>query len=369
MRLMKEEMAEEVPRRSLRKRKSNRIYDGKDEFEESSDESKKQKVSVKVFEETRALCQQLLTTLMKHKYAVPFKLPVDPVALGIPDYLEKITEPMDFSTIQKKFDMGEYSESDEFARDMRLVFNNCRTYNAPTTSIVSMCNFLSSSFEKEFSLIKTEEARIIDNQEIGEMRAVIEELRAEHQKLLNELHKLYKQTHKQEPQQQQQQQISPTLPKPKGRPKGSKGKKHKSKGQSSSSELAPFDYSQKKFIQNKISALSEENLQKMVELLTSEISQEQKENASGTMEFDLDKMNDATLRKLQVFVNNCLKEQNVPDSNNDDGTNTTEKLENGKISDSDSESSSSSSDSESDKDDIPKEQTDPATTIQNNVLT
>lgn len=45
-------------------------------------------------------CVKMLNTLMNNKSAAPFLQPVDPIALGIPDYPTIITRPMDLSTIQ-----------------------------------------------------------------------------------------------------------------------------------------------------------------------------------------------------------------------------------------------------------------------------
>ncbi len=61
---------------------------------------KKNKISNTLFVESRPLCQKLLSKLMAHEFAWPFNQPVDPVALGLPDYFDKISHPMDFGTIQ-----------------------------------------------------------------------------------------------------------------------------------------------------------------------------------------------------------------------------------------------------------------------------
>lgn len=45
-------------------------------------------------------CYKLLKKVMNHQYAWPFNQPVDPIALGIPNYFDVIKEPMDLGTIQ-----------------------------------------------------------------------------------------------------------------------------------------------------------------------------------------------------------------------------------------------------------------------------
>jgi len=305
MRYSPVEMAEEAPRRSLRKRK-NKFYDSNDDFDEVSDVKKKRRISVRAFEDTRALCQQLLTNIMKHKNAGPFNQPVDPIALGIPNYFEKITEPMDFSSVQKKLDLNEYQESDDFARDMRLVFSNCRTYNLATSPIVLMCISISNVFEKEFKIIKAQEMKIIDNHEMGEMKSVIEELRAEHQKLLGELHKLVRDSNRtQQPASLYQFQESPPhLKIAKQKIKGKKLKKPKIKSEIPK-KVGPFDLKQKELLSQKISSLTEDNIQQLVSIFAKDLPQSQ----SGELEIDLEVISDDTLRRIDDFVNECLKKQ------------------------------------------------------------
>jgi hypothetical protein len=80
-------------------------------------------------------CARILRRLQQHKSAGPFRLPVDPVALGIPNYFEVIKTPMDLSTIEKKFNSGQYDSMDAFYLDVQLVFDNCCTFNPPGKSL------------------------------------------------------------------------------------------------------------------------------------------------------------------------------------------------------------------------------------------
>ena len=52
--------------------------------------------------------RRLMTSLIKHPKAFLFKDPVQPEELGIPDYFDVITSPMDFGTIDKKLKHHEY---------------------------------------------------------------------------------------------------------------------------------------------------------------------------------------------------------------------------------------------------------------------
>lgn len=51
----------------------------------------------------------------------------------VPDYLDHIKHPMDFSTMRKRIDAHEYKSMDEFEDDFNLIINNCMTYNAKET--------------------------------------------------------------------------------------------------------------------------------------------------------------------------------------------------------------------------------------------
>mmetsp|Transcript_7582 Transcript_7582/g.15242 ORF Transcript_7582/g.15242 Transcript_7582/m.15242 type:complete len:1299 (-) Transcript_7582:1091-4987(-) len=65
-----------------------------------------------------------------------FAEPVDPVALNLPTYHQIITNPMDLGTIQTKMDSGEVSSCDEFARLVRLAFENAMKFNVDPTNVV-----------------------------------------------------------------------------------------------------------------------------------------------------------------------------------------------------------------------------------------
>ncbi|XP_029159806.1 bromodomain-containing protein 3-like [Nylanderia fulva] len=96
-------------------------------------------------------CDEVLTKLKKNPNASPFLEPVDPEKLGIPDYFEKIEHPMDLSTIKKKLDSEEYSTPDDFERDMKLMFDNCYTYNSKGSYVHKMGVELEKIFRDLFS--------------------------------------------------------------------------------------------------------------------------------------------------------------------------------------------------------------------------
>ncbi|KAG5682698.1 hypothetical protein PVAND_012032 [Polypedilum vanderplanki] len=99
------------------------------------------------------LCEALLPTLEKmirlEPESLPFRSPVDPIALGIPDYLDIIKKPMDLGTIEKKLRKGEYSDPWEYVDDVWLMFDNAWLYNRKTSRVYRYCTKISEEFEKE----------------------------------------------------------------------------------------------------------------------------------------------------------------------------------------------------------------------------
>lgn len=82
----------------------------------------------------------LLNEMQNHQAAWPFQKPVN--ADEVPDYYNVITEPMDLETMEKRLDEDAYATPDDFVKDARLIFNNCRRYNNDTTSYWKNANKL-----------------------------------------------------------------------------------------------------------------------------------------------------------------------------------------------------------------------------------
>lgn len=92
-------------------------------------------------------CYAILTKLKRNANAGPFLKPVDPIALGIPDYHEKIKHPMDLSTIKNNLDSRAYKSPEEFNSDMVLMFENCYSYNHPESTVYGMGKDLQNAYE------------------------------------------------------------------------------------------------------------------------------------------------------------------------------------------------------------------------------
>ena len=105
-------------------------------------------------EGTRGL-ESLLRSMRERKQARWFIRPVDPVADGVPQYLEVIREPMDLRTINRRLEKGDYdADREAFARDVRLVFSNALRFNADDRSPVRADALgLSAFFEKKWAAL------------------------------------------------------------------------------------------------------------------------------------------------------------------------------------------------------------------------
>lgn len=99
-------------------------------------------------------CLNLLQRLKKHQCAGPFLQPVDVEGLGLEDYYDIVTEPMDLGTVEQKLRNHEYTSVNGFAADVKKIWNNAFRYNAKGSEIYKMTNEMSNAFEKMFKEIE-----------------------------------------------------------------------------------------------------------------------------------------------------------------------------------------------------------------------
>lgn len=52
--------------------------------------------------------------------------------------------------MKKKLDNGNYRDEIDFERDMRLMFNNCYTFNAPGSEVYNLGKELEAVFERKW---------------------------------------------------------------------------------------------------------------------------------------------------------------------------------------------------------------------------
>lgn len=83
----------------------------------------------------RGDCRQLLELMLQRPDSLPFREPVD--TIEFPDYLEIISTPMDLRTVKEDLLGGNYEDPLDFAKDVRLIFQNSKNYNTNKRSRVS----------------------------------------------------------------------------------------------------------------------------------------------------------------------------------------------------------------------------------------
>ncbi|XP_051022044.1 bromodomain adjacent to zinc finger domain protein 2B [Acomys russatus] len=96
-----------------------------------------------------SLCSMILAEMETHEDAWPFLLPVN--LKLVPGYKKVIKKPMDFSTIREKLNNGQYPSFETFALDVRLVFDNCETFNEDDSDIGRAGHSMRKYFEKKWT--------------------------------------------------------------------------------------------------------------------------------------------------------------------------------------------------------------------------
>lgn len=81
------------------------------------------------------------------KYNHVFQMPVDPVALNIPNYRSIIKQPMDLGTMSQKMKSGQYGTANEVKKDFDLMVRNCLIFNPPGNPVRDLGIALQREFE------------------------------------------------------------------------------------------------------------------------------------------------------------------------------------------------------------------------------
>ncbi|CAM0952879.1 unnamed protein product [Alopecurus aequalis] len=87
----------------------------------------------------------------KDTYGV-FSEPVDEEEL--PDYRDIVDHPMDFSTVRKKLDKGQYANLEQFEDDVFLITSNAMSYNSPDTVYYRQARAIQEVAKKDFENLR-----------------------------------------------------------------------------------------------------------------------------------------------------------------------------------------------------------------------
>ncbi|XP_022106511.1 bromodomain adjacent to zinc finger domain protein 2B-like isoform X3 [Acanthaster planci] len=103
-----------------------------------------------------APCKLIMTELEKEENSWPFLVPVN--TKQFPSYRKIIKKPMDFSTIRARLHAGHYHHRDEFAADVRVVFDNCETFNEDDSDVGRAGHEMRAFFESRWADILQEQS-------------------------------------------------------------------------------------------------------------------------------------------------------------------------------------------------------------------
>lgn len=273
----------------------------------------------KKFQWELKFCQETLDELHKTKhynYAVPFYVPVDPVALNIPNYHNIIKKPMDLSTVQQKLRAGEYENAKEMEADMRLIFKNCYKFNIPGDPTYTAGQRLEEVFNNKWSQktrwLETHEpanVRHSDSSDEGSEEEVDSEEDEETEKLTLLQKQIAEMSKQVEAITQKKKKTPPTNSKKSGKSKpGKKEKKPavtgktKKPGRTAKVEkVRTITYQEKQLISNGISALDERRMNEALRIIQSNVPA-LKNTSEAEIELDVDELPNDVLFLLLKFV-------------------------------------------------------------------
>jgi len=261
-------------------------------------------------------CIKLLKDLLRHPMSYPFASPVDPN--NYPDYYKIITVPIDLGTIKKKLDGGDYDDPEEFAADVRQVWENAFLYNQAGTDVHSMASTLKSKFEADFAKVPSVEDAVGNYKftQMDKKMAQMQKQNMELQQMLAETLRL----------QQQNSAAAMTagaaMPAPPGRQRPSSSKKGGGSRPRSSSDAfqlvttsqpeasAPandtsrdMSFEEKAALSGSINKLTAQNLGKVVQIIKANMPSIG--DGSDEIEVDINALDRHTLWKLRHFVEGC----------------------------------------------------------------
>jgi len=102
-----------------------------------------------------ALRTHVVVPLIRHPKSLPFRKPVDPIALGIfPVYNQIVTHPMDLGTIKSRIDDNLYGNKVDLIADIQLVWNNAKKFNPKTHAVYEAAEFLEKFSHERIDKIK-----------------------------------------------------------------------------------------------------------------------------------------------------------------------------------------------------------------------
>lgn len=285
-------------------------------------------------------CSQILKELTKKANLViswPFLDPVDPVKLNIPDYFTIIKQPMDLNKIRSKLlETKEYSSSDEFEADVRLIISNCLLYNGIESDVATMCRGFERLFDDLWATkpsvfplpppapIKRQQPQQFsgsfgstndsDSQRIFELNNKIQVLQAELNGLLMRSagivspsgHLSPSGSHSSIPSSSSHTSTAPKRVRKKPAPRSFSPSTSNRPVSEEQFLSTPMNFEEKSLLSQQVNELDPDRLGRVVEIIQSGMSLEA-QGDSDVIELDIESLPVRTLRELQRFVLGATK--------------------------------------------------------------
>ena len=95
--------------------------------------------------------KKVISNLKKSNASQAFRLPVDYVALNIPNYPNIVEKPMDLGTIDNKLKHNDYTNVANFVSDFELILANCIKFNGTEHAVTQAAFKMQTSFNNQMS--------------------------------------------------------------------------------------------------------------------------------------------------------------------------------------------------------------------------
>eukprot|EP00471_Norrisiella_sphaerica_P003348 CAMPEP_0184479620 /NCGR_PEP_ID=MMETSP0113_2-20130426/1274_1 /TAXON_ID=91329 /ORGANISM="Norrisiella sphaerica, Strain BC52" /LENGTH=1155 /DNA_ID=CAMNT_0026857741 /DNA_START=222 /DNA_END=3689 /DNA_ORIENTATION=- len=245
------------------------------------------------------MCFELIMTLKRHKYGPTF---AEPVPKSVEGYYDIIKEPMDLGTIENNiFEKKDYNV-EKFTKDLNLIWSNARKFNPPTHPVHEMAAVLKAlcdeRMQKIHHQIKSLERAINKKQKTRHKKQLTPKpaksgLDTEFKKLAQKMEQMRKKLHSMS---------GGARPKPRSKSKPKKRAVKKKK--STQPAIQAVTWSERQVLKQQIIQLAPEDLNGVAEIVRDAMP----ESADSTeVEVDLEVLADATIRKLQTYVAECVR--------------------------------------------------------------
>eukprot|EP00299_Pterocystis_sp_00344_P019562 c9688_g1_i3.p1 GENE.c9688_g1_i3~~c9688_g1_i3.p1 ORF type:complete len:554 (+),score=61.84 c9688_g1_i3:108-1769(+) len=270
-------------------------------------------------------CRQLIKVLRSKKESIQFHEPVN--TRMVPDYLSVVQRPMDLSTVSQKLSDRKYAVYEEFAADVRLMFDNCLLYNKRETLYAQNALYLQDVYAAEEEKLKVRGRLSNVAQKVERQGARAHKRSRANPVVEDEMNRLKQQLQLIQSQLQgiHGQQADQTVwdvanakSKSRNRTKKPRAKRDPNSIQApvlpaalrfvssdSESDDEAMTYDEKCALSENINRLPAPKLSRVIDIIH-ERKPELNRQTNPEIEIDIDSLDNATLRRLERYVNSCV---------------------------------------------------------------